>query len=454
MIRYDGLSLHKRSATSFLNLGVIPSMNKRVSKRIKPVSGRSRVGATGDDGDVIIGGPAFVGKTSKSSSLIPAVPRPAVDANGTLNDSPLFEDLAASLEDVRINEPPSAPSTIIVPVPVAPHVGPRANLAEEQALHELFGEQTAPAAEAVDPEDKKVVCFALGVFRFQRWPCTELPDYRGFYTNLAYRDPAGRRVSATVTIFGRDGGLVFSVPVMKLDQASLTKLLPTINMLNRMSTGSMYVISNGYLWVRLFSLSGLDDSTQFAPETIQHSMRQVVADMRAAGHLMQLCLLRTHVIGDAIPGDFVLPRCGVYEDLNDLKSLERMSRESGYATTVLEQELYLSRARSPEDGAVCVSISEQVLYASFRLPPEYAAELVSLQRPELRRCMRLNGVRLTPSQSKALYLTLNDFNEASGLVRYVAFHENQLAAVAARNLRLKPFNSEDLFFTVEALFAS
>ena len=425
-------------------------MDKRVSKRLKPGNRATHVESIDEP---IIGGPEFVAKPAKSSSLIPAVPRPAVGTNGNVNDAPLFDDLAASLSDVQISEPGS-PSPILIPQFGLQGAPPDAQAAEEQALQELFGNQSAPPEVAVDPEDKKVVTFALGVFRFQRWPCTELPDYRGFYTNLAYRDPAGRRVSATVTIFGRDGGLVFSVPVLKLDDVSLTKLLPTINMLNRMSTGSMYVYNNGYLWVRLFSLSGLDDSTQFAPETLQHSMRQVVADMRAAGHLMQLTLLRPIITGDAIPGDFVLPRCGVYEDFNDLKSLERMARESGYVTTVLDQELYLSRARTPDDGAICLSISEQVLYASYRLPQDYAAELVCTQRPELKRCMRLQGVHLTPSQAKTLYLTLNDFNEASGLVRYVAFHENQLAAVASRNLRLKPFSGEDLFFTVEALFAS
>ncbi|HYF51853.1 MAG TPA: hypothetical protein VEJ63_20720 [Planctomycetota bacterium] len=421
-------------------------MSRRPSRKLKTVRPSER-----PPEDVVIGGPEFVKKPAKSSSLIPAIARPAVDASGAINDSPLFDDLAASLEGVQFGEAPAA-NTMYVPEP--PQAAPVAS-ADEQALQELFGgEQAAAPSQVVDPEDKKVVCFALGVFRFQRWPCTELPDYRGFYTSLAYRDAAGRRLSATVTISGRDGGLVFSVPVLKLDDAKLTKLLPTINMLNRMSTGSSYVVSSGYLWVRLFALSGTDDSTQFAPETIQHSMRQVVADMRAASHLMQLCLLRPHPTADAIPADFALPRCGIFEDLTDLKGLERLARESGYATTVLDQEVYVSRAMSPDDGAVALSIVEQVLYASFRLPQEYAAEAVSNVRPELKRCMRLNGVRLTPSQQKALLLTLNELNEVSTLVRYVAFHENQLAAVASRNLRLKPFSSEDLFFTVEALFAS
>jgi hypothetical protein len=209
----------------------------------------------------------------------------------------------------------------------------------------------APAAPPVEPKDpdKALTNIALGILRFNGWPCQEGSDYRSFVMDVQFRTPK-RGVIATdrFCVWADQGVLYFEQPVLDLPTLPEdTPLLEALNQINLHSVGSMFTFIDNCVSMRHVMIPRSKTEGYMTSAMIVQTIRQMFYDRRCALSLLRqvvetrqldpLCVAKTYqrAVAPAPIASLTLSQA------------ENLANFAGYHTQNDGKQIFLSRSIMP-----------------------------------------------------------------------------------------------------------
>ncbi|MCW8129993.1 MAG: hypothetical protein KIS92_06535 [Planctomycetota bacterium] len=312
----------------------------------------------------------------------------------------------------------------------------------------------APPTQPKDP-DKALTTFALGMFRVRGWPVRELDGYKAFEVKAGFRNPeTGQQDVCEVTVSARAGTLTLETHLAALPHPSLWgPVRETLNLLNAYSGGSVFLLRESGVVVRIKMIPRPAEQGAFSAHGILLAMRQLNHDRRLANAVM-VDVLQSGLTDRAyIERRFAAPCAEGPSAVLSGDQLQDLASLAGFYTFQYGDAVALSRhACEPEQCRVRMLAQDglmrgwAVLDDNLTRVPTQAWTFVK----HVIKNARESGAMPSRTMVGRLLERLNVLNDSAGLLRFV-YSDGCVLAMAVYRPVEADMTPEEFRFLADAL---
>jgi len=329
----------------------------------------------------------------------------------------------------------------------------------QAALEPKAASERVPEAPKTAPKDpdKAITAYALGLFRVNGWPCSELDGYRAFAVKASFRDPrTGAKDTSNFTVSATGGVLTFETVVLPLPPPPWNILREAINALNLCSGGSVFVLRECGIAARHRLLPSTERPEALTVEDIVQALRQINHDKKLATPVLEAAIRDGRLSPTSIELAFSEPIPPNVKPVT-FEQLYALGQASGFHAVRDGDMIGLSSRPCPfNQCSVQASAVGGVLRLWTVLGEDVEALMASDRWQYVRHVLRNlshESPALTPTQLSQLLERLNGLNDTSALIRYV-WSNKKVYAMAVVPASGKELAVEDFVRLTQALFRS
>lgn len=281
----------------------------------------------------------------------------------------------------------------------------------------------APPTAPKDP-DKALTTFALGMFRVRGWPVQELDGYKAFAVKAGFRNPeTGQQDVCDVTVSARNGVLTIETQLVPLPEPSLwAPVRETLNLMNARSGGSVFLLRESGVIVRIKVLPRAAELGAFSTRGILQALRQLNHDRRLAYTVMVDVLQSGVTDRNYIDRRFAQPTAEGINAAMTTAQLQDLAAFAGYYSYLHGDAVAVSRFACPlEECRVRLVVSDAVIRGwailddNLTRVPTHAWTFVK----HVIKSARESGEMPSRTMVGRLLERLNVLNDSSGLLRFI-----------------------------------
>ncbi|MBI3828780.1 MAG: TFIIB-type zinc ribbon-containing protein [Planctomycetes bacterium] len=281
----------------------------------------------------------------------------------------------------------------------------------------------APPTLPKDP-DKALTTFALGMFRVRGWPCQEMEGYKSFAVKAGFRNPeTGQQDVCDVTVSARNGVLTLETELAPLPEPSLwAPVRETLNLMNARSGGSVFLLRESGVIVRIKVLPRAAELGAFSTRGILQALRQLNHDRRLAYTVMVDVLQSGMTDRNYIERRFAQPTAEGLSAAMTTAQLQDLAAFSGYYSYLHGDAVAVIRFACPlEECRVRMVVADAVIRGwailddNLTRVPTHAWTFVK----HVIKSARESGEMPSRTMVGRLLERLNVLNDSAGLLRFI-----------------------------------